>query len=181
MRIDTVNAEQLGDLRASLHELYRLCFAEPPWNESRAMLDNFANILTRHLDQPGLSGSVAWDGRALHGVAYGWPMPPELPKDAFHIMVSQTVPAERLVAPAWTVVELMVHPGSRGNGLGRALLEHHVRDQPEAWLVTHPAAPACGLYESMGWTRSDEFRNPYGDRRVLYLRTAQSSPDRPAQ
>ncbi|MBE1470058.1 GNAT family N-acetyltransferase [Kibdelosporangium phytohabitans] len=175
MRIDTVNAEQLGDLRSALHELYRLCFADPPWNESRTRLDNFANILTKHLAQPDLSASVAWDGRALHGVAYGWPMPPELPEDAFHMMVTQAVPAERLVAPALTVTELMVHPASRGQGLGRRLLDHYV-GQHEAWLVTHPAAPACSLYDSMGWTRSDEFRNPYGDRRVVYLRAGQEQP-----
>nr|WP_042191674.1 GNAT family N-acetyltransferase [Kibdelosporangium sp. MJ126-NF4]CEL20219.1 acetyltransferase [Kibdelosporangium sp. MJ126-NF4]CTQ97444.1 acetyltransferase [Kibdelosporangium sp. MJ126-NF4] len=174
MRIDTVNAEQLGGLRASLHALYRLCFAEPPWNESRATLDNYANILTGHLERPGLFGSVAWDGRSLLGVVYGWPMPPKLPNDAFHRLVSQVVPVEQLVAPAVTIIELMVDPASRGKGLGRALLDHFIADHPDAWLVTHPAAPACALYDSVGWARSDEFLNPFGDRRVAYVRTARS-------
>ncbi len=163
-----MDATQLGDLREPLHELYRQCFADPPWNEPQEMLDDYANVLAAHLDRPGLSGSVAVDDSGLLGVAYGWPMPPELPDDAFHHAVARVVPAERLVAPAVAVVELMVNPVSRGRGVGRALLDHFVRARA-AWLVTHPDAPACRLYKSAGWQPSAQFKNQHGDRRVAYV------------
>ncbi|SMC58289.1 GNAT family N-acetyltransferase [Kibdelosporangium aridum] len=168
MRIDSVDATQLGDLREPLHELYRQCFADPPWNEPQEMLDDYVNVLAKHLERPGLSGSVAVGDAGLLGVVYGWPMPPELPDDTLHRAVARVVPTERLVAPAVAVVELMVNPVSRGRGVGRALLDHFVCAR-DAWLVTHPDALACRLYKSAGWRPSAQFRNQYGDRRVAYV------------
>lgn len=169
MQIDSVSAAELGELREPLHALYRQSFADPPWNEPPQMLDDYANLLVKHLERPGLFGSVAMDGPDLLGVAYGWPMPPELPDDPFHQTVVRVVPVERLVAPAVAVIELMVNPASRGRGVGRALLDHFVRDHTSAWLVTHPDAPARALYTSAGWTASAQFSNHLGDPRVAYV------------
>ncbi|CAM3895500.1 GNAT family N-acetyltransferase [Kibdelosporangium persicum] len=171
MRISGVTATQLDDLRTPLHAMYRQCFADPPWNEPPEMLDDYANVLSRHLGQPGLYGSVAWSGKDLLGVAYGHPMPPDLPDDPFHHAVAEVVSPSSLVAPAVTLIELMVSPAARGRGVGRGLIDHFVRDHDQAWLVTHPEAPACRLYESAGWTRSAPFANPHGGPRVAYLHT----------
>lgn len=104
-------------------------------------------------------------------MVYGWPAPAGIPRDPFHDALVARAPADllpELVAPAVVVVELMVHPGQRGRGIGRALLERYVAGHPSAWLCTHPAAPAAALYEAAGWRRRCSFTNQHGDPRNVY-------------
>ncbi len=171
MLIEEVGHQELGELTPALHELYRECFSEPPWNESATQLAAFPGVLARALAQPGLHGLVAWEGTRLIGVLYGRGAPEEPPSDDFHRSLAGQISAglyRELLAPAVVVNELMVHPRSRGRGVGRALLDRFVAGHPTAWLCTHPEAPARRLYESAGWLARAEFVNYLGDPRVLY-------------
>jgi GNAT superfamily N-acetyltransferase len=171
MRIEPITSDWLEELRAQLIDLYRHCFAEPPWNEQAHEIDRYSEILTGHVTKPGMFGFAARTDSELYGVIYGWPSADELPDDPFHQALGEAVPPaehHRVLAPAVTVSELMVHPGQRGRGIGRALLDQFVRDAPSAWLVTHPEAGARSLYDSAGWTASVRFANQSGDPRVLY-------------
>jgi ribosomal protein S18 acetylase RimI-like enzyme len=173
MLIKSVDADELGRLESTLHELYRESFSEPPWNESALQLDEFPKVLTRHLGQPGLFGFVAVARDEVLGAIFGRVSPPQPPSDDFHRSLASQVPGElyrELLAPAVVVNELMVHPRARGRGVGRGLLDRFAADHGSGWLVTHPEAPARRLYESAGWRDRAEFVNHFGDPRVLYTR-----------
>jgi GNAT superfamily N-acetyltransferase len=155
--MEDVGPDRLGELSREVHELYRRCFAEPPWSESPAKFDEYPARLAKQLTKPGVSGVIAQHGAALAGVVYGWPAPDPLPADdPFYV----TLPAaihHLLRGPALEVVELMVHPDHRGRGIGAALLDRLVSGHRTAWLCTHPHAPATRLYERAGWIARGTF------------------------
>lgn len=156
-----MDAYELASYRGQLERLYRKCFAAPPWSQSEERLAGFGVRFAAHLDNGGAGGVVVLDGAQLLGVVYGWPAGRELASgspfdDALAAAVSPAV-AQRLVAPALVVAELMVDPGHQRRGIGRALLTRYVEDWPTAWLVTHPEAPAAEMYRQEGWRQVAEF------------------------
>jgi superoxide dismutase, Fe-Mn family len=171
VKVERLGPDGLRELAGSLCEVYERCFTEPPWHEPADQIAGYATVLAGHLGQPGMSALVVRAGEGVAGVVYGWPAPAAIPQDPFHDALAAQVPADvhrDLVAPAVVVVELMVHPDHRGCGIGRTLLDRYVKEQPAAWLCTHPDAPAAALYESAGWRRRGSFTNQYGDPRVVY-------------
>jgi GNAT superfamily N-acetyltransferase len=154
------DAIQLGRHVTQLETLYRRCFTEPPWRESADRLAAFPDRLTRHLGHDGFDGLVAVEGGRLVGAAYGWPAGRDLESgNQFDDTLAAVVPpavADRIVAPALTVAELMVDPERQQLGIGRTLLTRLTADWPAAWLCTHPDAPAAGMYRRGGWR--EEFR-----------------------
>lgn len=92
LSIRTVNAEQLAAHHHELAQLYRLCFAGPPWNESSAQLAKFPQRLAGQLAHPGAGGIVATDNVRVIAAIYGWPAAPELPvTSAFDRALAATV------------------------------------------------------------------------------------------
>jgi ribosomal protein S18 acetylase RimI-like enzyme len=169
MTPEPITAGELAARAPEVHELYRRCFAEPPWNEPPEQLARYPEDLARFLAKPGISAMAVWDGQTMAGLIYGWPSPTEFPDDPFHNALTAAVSTvDPLLAPAFDVVELMVDPAFRGRGLGKALLTEFVRGHDTAWLVTHPDAPARGLYERAGWKPFGEFTNHLGDPRLIY-------------
>src|SRR5256885_15730210 len=157
MRLDSVGPDELDALRGELHELYRMCFTEPPWNESAERLEEYPALLAKRLARPGASAVVVTDQSTVVGVAYGSPAAATLPDEPFYRALAEALPdrAHLLVSPALEVIELMVSPRSRGRGVGRALLDRYVAGRT-AWLCTHPNAPARRLSESAGWLLQGE-------------------------
>lgn len=177
-QLERIDRDQLATLAGPVHDLYRQCFAEPPWHESAERFASFPEVLAAQLTRPGVSGIVIRDTSALAGVIYGWAAPAKAPRDPLHRALAEQVPKSvrhDLLAPAVVVGELMVHPAWRGNGLGRALLASFVGDHPCAWLLTHPEAPARALYESAGWQLRAGFTNQFDEPRVIYTWAAQRS------
>ena len=169
MTPEHVTGGQLEERAEEVHELYRRCFTEPPWNEQVMQLDEYPEKLATALARPDLRAMAVLDGPTLAGLVYGWPAPEELPDEPFYRALAAAVSSvDELLAPALDVVELMVNPAYRGRGIGRALLTGFVRDHRSAWLVTHPEAPARGLYERAGWKTLGAFVNHLGDPRVIY-------------
>jgi hypothetical protein len=143
--MEDVGPGRLGELSRDMHELYRRCFAEPPWSESPTTFDEYPARLAKQLTKPGVPGVIAQNGSTLAGVVYGWLAPDPLPA-AIHPL---------LRGPALEVVELMVHPDHRG--IGAALLDLFVSGHRTAWLCTHPQAPATRLDERAGWVARGTF------------------------
>jgi GNAT superfamily N-acetyltransferase len=159
--VRAVEAIELAAYGERLERLYRQCFSVPPWLESEERLAEFNTRFAQHLANPGAGGVVVSDGDEVVGVIYGWPAGPDLPTgspfdDALAAAATPDI-TPRLVAPAVTVAELMVHPRHQRRGIGRALLTRYVDDWPAAWLTTHPDAPAATLYRQEGWRLEFEF------------------------
>jgi GNAT superfamily N-acetyltransferase len=176
--IELIGPDRLAELAEPLHQLYRVCFAEPPWNEPPEQIDGYPAVLSRDLVQPGIFALVAMDGPTLAAVVYGWPAPAHLPNEPVYRRLVRALPAcdhHHLVAPALRVTELMVDPRYRRNGLARTLLGRFVAGQPSAWLSTHPQAPARSLYESTGWRALCQFTTGTGRPAMIYTR-AVSAP-----
>lgn len=175
--LTAVGPEGLEAERERLCALYRACFTEPPWSESEAQLDAFADRLSAHLAQPGVRGAVALDGDgALLGASYGWQEPDPLSDSPFNASLAAAVSdclgpgaVSEHLAGAFVVVELMVDPGARRRGLARRLLRAVVGDGSRAWLCTSPASGATQLYLTEGWTPLAEFNSPAGPRLAVYV------------
>lgn len=159
--VRAVEAFELAPYGKRVERLYRQCFSGPPWLESEERLAAFNERFAEHLANPGAGGVVVSDGEDVVGVVYGWPAGPELATgspfdDALAAAATPDI-RPRLIAPAVTVAELMVHPRHQRRGIGRALLTRYVEDWPAAWLTTHPDAPAATLYRQEGWRLEFEF------------------------
>ena len=177
----SADADQVRAVAGELHEIYRGCFTEPPWSEPATVLDRFPERLAEHSSRPGFRALLATGPGGVAGVVYGWAAPPRLPTgnpfdDAIVAAVTPEMAAE-LVAPAVTLVEIMVGPRHRRRGVARTLLDGFVAGAPSAWLVTHPDAPARALYESAGWRAQFRY-TVVGEPLMLYLWKSDASSGR---
>jgi GNAT superfamily N-acetyltransferase len=169
MTFDRLTSAELAELREPLMDLYVRCFSEPPWSKNQPQV--YADVLDKHLAEPGLVVIAAREGADLAGIIYGWPAPASVPDDPFH----NSVPASarpHMVAPAVGVAELMVHPHHQRKGIGRELLTRYMKGHSAGWLVTHPEAEARALYDSAGWKAGETFDNHRGEPRVFYFHQA---------
>lgn len=169
----SVDAKTLAVLVAPLAHLYRRSFSGPPWHEGEERFAGFADRLTAHLAVSGAHGVVAWHGDKVAGVVYGWPAAAKVPDSSFYADVYGAVdPVEHhlLMAPSLEIAELMVDPGHRSRGLGRALLTRLADPHPQTWFCTHPDAPARSLFESEGWAALGAYSNDDGTPRVVMSR-----------
>jgi hypothetical protein len=106
VRLERLDSDLLSELGPSVHELYRRCFSEPPWNESRTQFEAYHAVFRSHLAKPGMSALAVRDGTLLVGLVYGWAAPAHLPDDAFHLALSRQVPRGSAVTswlpPPWS-------------------------------------------------------------------------------
>jgi GNAT superfamily N-acetyltransferase len=149
-----VDAAELLALTDRLHPVFRTCFAEAPWYETSAQLDNFPARMARMAARAGCRGHIVEQDGMLAGAAFGWPMPTRLPtetvEDAAVAAAASPTMAAKLIS-TFMVAKLMVSPDYRRRGIGRRLLDATVAQHGRAWLSTHPQAPAVALYQSAGW------------------------------
>ena len=154
--------------------LYNQCFTGPPWNEPRRGLDDYRQHIGDHLAHTDLD---AWEGLdavgELVGLAYGWPAPTSWPDDDFYRSLASglgTVDTAWLREEAtFEVVELMVSPFARRDGIGRALLRALCAHQPVSWLATHPESSAADFYLHLGWRRYGRFTATVGTPLEVYI------------
>ncbi|MET7402627.1 GNAT family N-acetyltransferase [Dactylosporangium sp. NPDC005572] len=144
-----------------LHEIYRECFAGPPWSEPESRLADFPNHVRRQLSQPDAGGWLARSDGDIVGAVYGWAAPTQLPRETpFDIAVADAVPPRvrpRMVAPALVVGELMVAESHRRQRIAARLLAAYVATAPAAWLITHRDGGAPAFYRRQGWREDAAF------------------------
>ena len=112
-------------------------------------------VLTGHLERDSFAAVAAVDDAdALVGVAYGYR---GQPGQWWHDQVRTALPepaAREWLNGAFEVCELHVRPAHQGHGLGRALLDALLRDQPgRTAVLTTPdlETRARGFYRAGGW------------------------------
>ena len=140
-------------------ELYRNCYAAPPWSETPIQMAGYPDKLTTSLTRPGFRAWAIGDRTHPTGICYGWPTPVDLSGNRIYATLIRAAGAEAAAAltrGAFEIAELFVHPAHQGRGLGKALLTRAVAGWDTAWLITHPGAPAARLYQRLGWRRHVE-------------------------
>jgi ribosomal protein S18 acetylase RimI-like enzyme len=141
---------------AELVAVYRAAMSAAPFFEGEVETGWFAEELADEVGEPGYRCWLARDAGRVVGFAYGLPTP-EVPAEGWYATLREAVgpdAAERWLAGQFAVVWIAVHPGWRGRGLGRRLLERLLAGAgtPRAWLVTHDLdTPARALYRSLGF------------------------------
>ncbi|MFF4874738.1 GNAT family N-acetyltransferase [Micromonospora sp. NPDC000668] len=136
-------------LFSPLVELYALVYAEPPYEEGPEQVSRFADGLPAEATRPGFTLVAAEDDGRLIGAAYGWTMP----AGRWWLRSDQDPPADVLVADKLAVMEWIVTPERRGDGVGSGLMVRLLGGRPEryATLASDPRAAARRIYERAGW------------------------------
>lgn len=160
-------------IAGQLAAVYRAAMSAPPFSETGVEAGWFAEELADEVTVPSYRCWTARDGDRLIGFAYGLPTP-EVPAEGWYGLLRDAVGdrAGEWLPGQFAVVWIAVHPGWRGRGLGRRLLEHLLAEAgtERAWLITHDLdTPARALYRSLGFQELG--RGPLGwhdaDRLVL--------------
>ncbi|WP_431937071.1 GNAT family N-acetyltransferase [Micromonospora sp. RP3T] len=141
-------------------DLYALVYAEPPYIEGPAQVARFRESLLEEASRPGFSLIAAEDGRDLIGAAYGWTMP----AGTWWSRAEQDPSREMLDVDKFAVMEWIVHPARRGEGVGSELMRRLLADRRERWatLASDPRSAARAMYERAGWKRVATSVLPWG-------------------
>ncbi|QKW13408.1 GNAT family N-acetyltransferase [Verrucosispora sp. NA02020] len=155
----------------ALQNLYAATYAESPYREGPEQVARFRAGLPDEVTRLGFSLVTANDGALLVGAAYGWTMP----TGTWWSRADQDPSPEVLDADKFAVMEWMVHPGHRGQGIGADLMSKLLAGRPEkyATLASNPASAARLMYERAGWQQAATSVLPWGptmDLLVLPLR-----------
>lgn len=165
------------DLIGELGRLYAVVYAEPPYNEGAADAIRFMDGLYDEIARLGFTLIAAVDDGQLIGAAYGWTM---LLGDWWSRDCAEP-PAEIRMASKLAIMEWMVHPDRRGEGIGAELMGRLLTVRPEryATLAANPKAPARRLYARAGWRQVGKSQMPDGtpmDLLVLELPPSTGGP-----
>nr|WP_281492864.1 GNAT family N-acetyltransferase [Micromonospora sp. MH33] len=134
--------------------------AEPPYLEGPEQTAMFRERLPEEATRPGFSLIVAAEGGHLVEAAYGWTMP----AGTWWSRAQQQPSREMLDADKFAVMEWMVHPRRRGEGVGSKLMQRLLADRPERWatLASDPRSEARAMYERAGWSQVATSELPWG-------------------
>ncbi|UQU67423.1 GNAT family N-acetyltransferase [Couchioplanes caeruleus] len=152
---------------APLVDLYAVVYAEPPYNEGLEQVDRFRTSLLEESRRPGFTLITAKDGDTLIGASYGWIMP----AGTWWSNASRPAPAEIVDAAKFAVMEWIVTPRRRGEGIGDVLIRQLLEDRPErfATLASDPRSAARGMYRRAGWIEAGETTLSWGPSMDLLL------------
>ena len=146
-------------LMPALIDLYAVVYAEPPYEEGPEQVDRFRTSLPDETARDGFTLITA-DDKQLVGAAYGWTMPAGT---WWHRADQQPPPAVHGAAKL-AVMEWIVHPDRRAEGIGGELIIRLLKDRPEryATLASDPRSAARGMYERAGWHQVARSRLSWG-------------------
>ncbi|GAB3654886.1 hypothetical protein GCM10027589_13860 [Actinocorallia lasiicapitis] len=158
-----------------LADVYEQVYAEPPYSSApKYSRDRFVSRFRNQILSPGFALVTVEENAALAGFATGFAL------DAGSWWANTTPPPQPLAdSDVFAIVELILLPGHRGHGKGKALLDELLAGRPEpyATLAAVLDAPAYEKYLRWGWVKVGEFRAepPYSDALAFRL-----TPDAPA-
>ncbi|MEV5211304.1 GNAT family N-acetyltransferase [Micromonospora sp. NPDC053740] len=133
----------------ALTDLYAVVYAEPPYEEGPEQVARFRDGLPDEAARPGFTLVAAEHASTLIGAAYGWTMP----AGRWWGRADQEPPDDLRDVDKFAVMEWLVHPTRRGEGVGAGLMRRLLADRPErvATLASNPLAPARRMYARAGW------------------------------
>lgn len=155
-----VGADYVLPLLSELTNLYAVVYAEPPYEEGPEQVVRFRDHMANDAGQPGFSMTVATHETALVGAAYGWTMSAGT---WWSRADNEPTPEVRDVAK-FAIMEWIVHPTRRGEGLGADLMRTLLKNRPEplATLASDPRSAARRMYERAGWRQVGTSTLPWG-------------------
>ncbi|MDG4820221.1 GNAT family N-acetyltransferase [Micromonospora sp. WMMD956] len=141
-------------------DLYAVVYAEPPYREGPEQVRRFADGLPGEAMRPGFTLVTAEDEGALVGATYGWTMP----AGRWWSRTDQCPPTDVLNADKFAIMEWLVHPRRRGEGIGAGLIRRLLSSRPERWatLASNPQAAARDMYRRAGWRQVSASALPDG-------------------
>jgi GNAT superfamily N-acetyltransferase len=143
-----------------LVDLYATVYAEPPYEEGPEQVARFAEMLPGEATRPGFTLAAAHEDGELVGAAYGWTMP----AGAWWSRADSDPPPDVKGADKFAVMEWIVHPDRRGEGIGAELMRRVLADRPEPWatLASDPRSAARAIYGRNGWEQVGTSRLSWG-------------------
>jgi GNAT superfamily N-acetyltransferase len=143
---DGKSAAQLTD---QLVGLYAKVYSEPPYEEGPEQVRRFRDSLPDDMTRQGFSLVSAQEDSLLLGVSYGWTMPAGI----WWSRADQQPPDEVRDSAKLAIMEWIVDPDRRGEGIGAELLQRLLATRPEryATLASDPRSSARKMYERAGW------------------------------
>jgi GNAT superfamily N-acetyltransferase len=161
--LQMIDGEQAATHLDELRALYGEVYAEPPygWGGEHAAL--FAERFEVQRRQEGFALVEARDGPQLAGFTFGVTLqPPTLWWQNLTTRLPAEVTTEQ-PGRTFALVELLVRPHWRRQGIAHAMHDLLLKDRPEerATLTVLPAAaPAQAAYQKWGWHKVAQKRNP---------------------
>jgi ribosomal protein S18 acetylase RimI-like enzyme len=143
-----------------LADLYAVVYAEPPYCEGPEQVAGFRDRLPGEAERQGFTMVTAHEGGALVGAVYGWTMP----AGRWWSRAHQPPPADLLDIDKAAIMEWVVHPHHRRQGVGGQLMRRLLADrtEPVATLASDPRSEARRIYEQAGWMQVGESATPWG-------------------
>ncbi|WP_329109740.1 GNAT family N-acetyltransferase [Micromonospora sp. NBC_01699] len=135
---------------ARLVDLYAVVYAEAPYEEGPEEVEGFRVKLPEDMFRPGFELVIATDDDALLGFAYGWTMP----AGTWWSKADREPPPVLKAADKLAIMEWIVQPDRRGQGIGAQLIRWLIdgRSEPWATLASDSRSAARAIYERAGWS-----------------------------
>ncbi|MDQ7910790.1 GNAT family N-acetyltransferase [Phytohabitans sp. ZYX-F-186] len=155
--LDAAGARPLVD---QIVALYAVVYAEPPYEEGPEQVARFADTFPAELATESFATVAATVDEQLVGAAYGWTMP----AGRWWQNTDAAPAAEVRDVPKFAVMEWMVRPSHRREGVGRTLMAMLLADRPERWatLASDPRAAARSIYARAGWQQVGRSKLSWG-------------------
>jgi ribosomal protein S18 acetylase RimI-like enzyme len=155
-KVHRTSPNDLSPLKADLVSIYREAFQAPPYEKSRAEIDEFMHFLPIHAAQPGfrLLLAIESETQKVIGFTYGRSVTARLPWNDLVKPSLRSADLSKWLKDAYQVVEMAVHPEAQGQGVGSQLHDRLLKDlsHRRAVLSTMTAeTPASRLYLRKGW------------------------------
>ncbi|RAO24472.1 hypothetical protein MED15_00230 [Micromonospora noduli] len=143
-----------------LVDLYECVYAEPPYEEGPDQVARFRDRLPGETDRSGFTLVTVAVDSSLVGAAYGWTMA----AGEWWSRADTDPPAEIRAAAKLAVMEWIVHPHRRGEGVGAKLMRRLLADRSElyATLASDPRSRARKVYARNGWRQVGTSVLPWG-------------------
>ena len=151
--LETWSGSTVIDHLDDLAEIYASVYAEPPYNSGPLWsVEAFIDRTRRQATRDGFCFIAACVEHEIAGFAFGLPFG----EGAWWSGDATPPPAEILASSKFAVIELIVRPRWRRQGIGHSLIDRLLSGRTEQYaiLTAMPNAPAREMYRRWGWTQT---------------------------